>query len=136
MIIRSSLLLVCCGAMLATLASASSMQDEVMSYCQSMIQAGTPAEEARQIIDDCMNEQSSYMDVAYQDSGDDQDTSYDQEAETMESIENEAQSEANYVAQDDCYQLVDEDIQQKLDANPDYDYDYDVLLEQCFNRTY
>ncbi len=74
-------------------------------YCHSMLQDGTSDEEATEYVNQCMAEQKSYM---------------------------EEQDEAS---KPDCYQQVDEVIQQKLDQDRNSDYDYDGLLDECFKNS-
>jgi len=124
---------------------ASSLQQEIMNYCQSMVQPGTPDDEARQIIDSCVNEQNSYAQDSYSDS-DMNESDYSSSQIIVESepaIEEYDQGNEDYdqgndalanVSSDDCYQRVDEEIQQQLESNPDFEYDYDMLLDNCFNQ--
>ena len=78
---------------------------QAKEYCLSMVQDGTPDDEATEFVNQCMAEQSIYID------------------------------EAREASKPDCYQQVDEAIQEKLDNEPDSSYDYDQLLDNCLNQS-
>lgn len=131
---------------------AQSMQ-EIQEYCQSM-HSGMNDDESRAYIDECINEQKSYLD---QDSYGSQDNYAGQENYESQDY-SEAQSQQDYPAEyesyteetyqepayepesytpesesqdQDCYSKVDEQIQKLLDNDPNSPFDYDQLLEQC-----
>lgn len=78
---------------------------QAKEYCLSMVQGGTPDDETTEFVNQCMAEQSVYIE------------------------------EAREASKPDCYQQVDETIQEKLDSEPNSSYDYDQLLESCLKET-
>ncbi|MFD2229486.1 hypothetical protein [Alkalimarinus sediminis] len=78
---------------------------QAKEYCHSMVQDGTPSDEATEFVNQCMAEQRSYIE------------------------------EAREASQPDCYQQVDDAIQEKLDNDPNSSYEYDQLLDNCLNET-
>ena len=115
---------------------------------------GDMDDDSRAYIDECINEQKSYLDQdnyqeSYQENYDTQESyaSPDySEAQQEYPAEQESYSEESYQepvyepesytpeseSQDqDCYSKVDEQIQKLLDNDPNSPFDYDQLLEQC-----
>lgn len=78
---------------------------QAKEYCLSMVQDGTPDDESNEFVTQCMEEQNIYIE------------------------------EAREASKPDCYQQVDEAIQEKLDSEPGSSYDYDLLLDNCLNET-
>lgn len=125
------------------MASAQSIND-IQEYCQSMGSSGMSQEDAKAFMDDCIAEQSSYLEQdmpaeryddnsAYENlSENTYDSSYDTAYE--ESNEQEPQYEQDdYGYEQNCYAKVDEQIQTLLDSDPNSEFDYEQLLEQCLN---
>lgn len=77
---------------------------QARDYCQSMVQDGTPDEEVGQFLSECMSEQTAYL------------------------------SELNEASKPDCYEVVDTRIQEQLAQDPDYQYDFDKMLDSCLNE--
>ncbi|UZE95388.1 hypothetical protein [Alkalimarinus alittae] len=78
---------------------------QAKEYCLSMVQDGTPDAESTEFVSQCMSEQSAYIDEAIE------------------------------ASKPDCYQQVDEMIQEKMDSDPDSSYDYELLLDNCLSET-
>lgn len=85
--------------------SSDESHQQAKEYCLSMIQDGTPESDTNEFLTQCMLEQSAYID------------------------------EVREASKPDCYQQVDEMIQQQLDSDPNSHYDYDQLLDNCLNET-
>jgi hypothetical protein len=116
---------------IAQSASAQSVKD-IQDYCQSMGGSGMSDEDSKAFIDECIAEQSSYLereipqeqpeqyeDSAYQDNNDEnsyQEPQYEQE---------------EYGQEQNCYAKVDENIQKLLDIDSNSVFDYDQLVDQC-----
>ena len=91
-------------------------------YCESLVQSGTDAEEAKQIVEACISEQRQYLpddslngdELAYHDDS----YRYEEEALSPE-------------PEQDCYQVADEQVQAQLDADPDAVIDYEALVNDC-----
>ncbi|WP_250657049.1 hypothetical protein [Alkalimarinus coralli] len=78
---------------------------QAKEYCQSMLQDGTPDSDANDFVDQCVSEQMAYVDT---------DEDYE-------------------ISEPDCYQQIDNIVQDKLENDPDSSYDYDQLLNNCLN---
>lgn len=78
---------------------------QAKEYCLSMVQDGTSDDETTEFVNQCMAEQSIYIE------------------------------EAQEASKPDCYQQVDEAIQEKLDNDPNSSYEYEQLLDNCLNET-
>lgn len=137
MTIFSKPLLILSGALLcmslAQSASAQSIKD-IQEYCQSMGGQGMSDEDSKAFIDDCIAEQSSYLEQdmpieqEYQDNSSD-DNSYEN---SYEGPYEEPQYETeDYGLEQNCYAKVDEQIQKLMDSDPNSEFDYDQLVEQC-----
>ena len=125
--------------------AAQSLQ-EIQEYCQSMY-AGMDADEARAYVDECINEQKSYLDQdSYQENYDTQEnyesqdyseapqeypSEYSEETYQEPAYEPESYTPESETQDQDCYSKVDEQIQKLLDNDPNSPFDYDQLLEQC-----
>ena len=70
-----------------------------------MVQDGTSDDDAAEFENQCMSEQSIYID------------------------------EAREASKPDCYQQVDEAVQEQLDSDPNSSYDYELLLDNCLNES-
>ena len=148
------------GVLLTQSSMAQSLQ-EIQEYCQSMNGEGINDEDARAYIEECINEQKSYLDqesYSSQDSYSSQENYEAQEYTEQESVpqdepsdyQNESYSEEsthyqeqeqqyeqdsytpdNEYQEQNCYTKVDEQIQKLLDNDPNAPFDYDQMLEQC-----
>lgn len=87
----------------AQLHATESPEQQAREYCSSMLQAGTPDDEAEQFLRECVSEQASYF---------------------ME------QAEAD---KPDCYEQVDAYIEKATVQDPNQYYDYENLLDQCLS---
>lgn len=111
--------------------------DDIQAYCQSMTGSGLSEEDLQSFMNDCIAEQRSYLeqDVQtehYEDNTYENNTYENSYEET--SYEQEPQYEPNDYEQDqNCYAKVDEHIQKLLDTDPNSDFDYDQLIDQCLN---
>jgi len=113
--------------------------NDIKEYCQSMTGSGMTEEDLQSFMNDCIAEQSSYLeqdiqtehyeDNSYESS---YENSYDSAYEEP-SYEQEPQYEEDFGQDQRCYAKVDEHIQKILDTDPNTDFDYDQLIDQCLN---
>ena len=109
--------------------------NDIKEYCQSMTGSGMTEEDLQSFMNDCIAEQSSYLEQdiqteQYEDNS--YESSYDSAYEEP-SYEPEPQYEEDYGRDQHCYAKVDEHIQKILDTDPNTDFDYDQLIDQCLN---
>lgn len=90
------------GALDAMATNTAAMK-EIKEYCNSMQDEGISSEEANQLVEDCIREQSEYV-------------QNNPEPETI-----------------DCYSQAEEIIQSKLDTDPEAETRYDELVEECLS---
>lgn len=103
--------------------------DDIQEYCQSMTSAGVSEEELQSFMNDCIAEQRSYVDQDIQPELY-EDNNYES---TNDSNYADTQYQESYEQDQHCYAKVDDHIQILLDTDPNSDFDYDRLLEQCLN---
>lgn len=117
-------------------ASAQSVKD-IQEYCQSMAGSGMSEEDAKAFIEDCVAEQSSYLEQETQSEQYDDSNRYEEnnsyeESNNYENSYQEPQYEQEeYGQEQNCYAKVDEHIQKLLDSDPNAAFDYDQLVDQC-----
>lgn len=123
---------------LSQYASAQSVND-IKEYCQSMTSSGMTEEDLQSFMNDCIAEQSSYF---QQDADPEQyqEPSYENNNENnneneyeQESYEQESYEQESYEPDQNCYAKVDEHIQKLLDIDPNTEFDYDQLIDQCLS---
>ncbi|MFV1873923.1 MAG: hypothetical protein ACMZ64_11440 [Oleiphilus sp.] len=127
------------------MASAQSIND-IQEYCQSMGSSGMSQEDAKTFMDDCIAEQSSYLeqdmpaeqyddnsayDSSYENSS--YEDSHSEDDRTGNSDDTSHYEQEDYGYEQNCYAKVDEKIQTLLDSDPNSEFDYEQLLEQCLN---
>lgn len=127
---------VACVSLLASLvgsglANAATLPEEVQIYCNSMMDSGLEENEARALVQECLEEQRGYFNESEA-----QEEAYPQESYQDEYPDSEPETyqeapETEYEAEPDCYQEVDEKMQSMLDRDPGAEIDYDQLLMQC-----
>jgi len=140
------------GLLMAQSSAAQSLQ-EIQEYCQSMNGEGINDEDARAYIEECINEQKSYLDqdsystqenydaqeyteqesVPQEEPSDYQNDSYSEESTHYQEqqYEQDSYTPDNEYQEQNCYTKVDEQIQKLLDNDPNAPFDYDQMLEQC-----
>ena len=112
---------------------------EIQEYCQSMTGSGMSDEDVKQFMSDCVAEQSSYLEPEspseyYEDSPNyEENTSYDDNNSYENSYQEPQYEQEDYGQEQNCYSKVDEHIQKLLDNDPNIEFDYDQLVEQCLN---
>lgn len=128
-------------------ATAQSMKD-IQDYCQSMGGSGMSDEDTKAFMDECIAEQSSYLDQEsapeqaeqYENSTSYEDSSYEdssyEESTYQDNSEESSYQEPQYEQEDygqeqNCYAKVDEHIQKLLDSDPNTAFEYDQLVDQC-----
>ena len=114
----------------AQTASAQSIKD-IQDYCQSMSGSGIMDEDSKAFIDDCIAEQSSYLEQEvpseqYQDSNE-----YEESNSYEDSYQEPQYEQEDYGQEENCYAKVDETIQKLLDNDPNAAFDYDQLIDKC-----
>ena len=114
----------------AQTASAQSIKD-IQEYCQSMSGSGISDEDAKAFMDDCISEQSSYLEQEippeqYEDSN-----GYEESNSYEDSYQEPQYEQEDYGQEQNCYAKVDENIQKLLDNDPNTAFDYDQLVDQC-----
>lgn len=129
-----------CLLPLSQTASAQNIKD-IQEYCQSMAGSGMSDEDTRAFMEDCVAEQSSYMDQEMPAEEVDQleESSTESEPQNYEEHNNydsETYQEPQYDQEEygqeqNCYSKVDEHIQKLLDTDPNSSFDYDQLVDQC-----
>lgn len=124
-------------------ASAQSVKD-IQDYCQSMGGSGMSDEDTKAFMDDCIAEQSSYLEQeiapeqpeqyedssSYEDNSTYEDNSY-QDTSDESSYQEPQYEQEDYGQEQNCYAKVDEHIQKLLDSDPNSAFDYDQLVDQC-----
>ena len=112
--------------------SAQSVND-IKEYCQSMTSSGMTEEDLQSFMNDCVAEQSSYFQPEA-DPEQYQEPSYENndENEYEQNYEQSYEPES-YEPDQNCYAKVDEHIQKLLDIDPNTEFDYDQLIDQCLS---
>lgn len=108
----------------AQTASAQSIKD-IQEYCQSMYGSGIVDEDSKAFINDCIAEQSSYLE---QDVPSEQ---YQESNHYEDSYQEPQYEQEDYGQEQNCYAKVDENIQKLLDTDPNAAFDYDQLIDKC-----
>jgi Ni/Co efflux regulator RcnB len=120
-------------------AMAQSIKD-IQEYCQSMSGSGMSDEDAKAFIDDCVAEQSAYLEQErvsesneqYEDNSSYEESNNYEENNSYEDSYQEPQYESeDYGQEQNCYAKVDDHIQKLLDSDPNVAFDYDQLVDQC-----
>ncbi len=137
------------GLLLSQTASAQSIK-QIQEYCQSMGGSGMSDEDSKTFIDECIAEQSSYLEQdtsaePYEDNSSYEDRSYQEPSYEESSYEDNSYQDSGYESaypepqyeqedygqEQNCYTKVDEHIQKLLDTDPNSAFDYDQLVDQC-----
>jgi len=133
----------------AQIASAQTIKD-IQEYCQSMGSSGMSDEDTKAFMDECIAEQSAYLEQespqeqteqyedsnsyeqnnSFEDTSNYEDTSYQDNSDESSYQEPQYEQE-DYSQEQNCYSKVDEHIQKLLDSDPNSAFDYDQLVDQC-----
>tara|TARA_R110001592_G_scaffold238227_2_gene497751 strand:- start:43119 stop:43586 length:468 start_codon:yes stop_codon:yes gene_type:complete len=138
-------ILLCCSV--TQIAYAQTIKD-IQEYCQSMGGSGMSDEDTKTFMDECIAEQSAYLEQEspqeqteqYEDNSYEQNNNYEDsstyEDTGYQDTDNSSYQEPQYEQEDygqdqNCYAKVDEQIQKLLDSDPNFAFDYDQLIDQC-----
>ena len=114
-------------------ASAQSIKD-IQEYCQSMSGSGMSDEDTKAFMDDCIAEQSAYLEqesVSEQTEQYEDSANYEENNSYEDSYQEPQYEQEDYGQEQNCYAKVDEHIQKLLDNDPNIAFDYDQLVDQC-----
>jgi len=108
----------------AQTSSAQSIKD-IQEYCQSMSGSGISDEDSKAFVNDCIAEQSSYLEQEFPSEQYEESNSYE------DSYQEPQYEQEDYGQEQNCYAKVDENIQKLLDNDPNAAFDYDQLVDKC-----